>query len=184
MTEIVCTGLDGGNPLHMLASLGLLRAGHDRHLVTAMSWRFDAQWRPVFAVNDGPNTFWEAMCDAIAPRRLWRARRRLEAYAVDLRDAEAATTLAKSMVETAKATKNRMAIKSARDRRSYALQFNDPQDDTRSQVAVNCLAFIGLACLPVVPLARRPATVGFGSFPTASGASNPGGTDENENGPR
>ncbi len=49
MNEIVCTGLDGANPLHALAAFGLLRVGHRiRGDSLRMSWRsVDGLWHPV-----------------------------------------------------------------------------------------------------------------------------------------
>jgi hypothetical protein len=312
MNTLVCTGLDGANPLHMLASLGILHGGHEPGFVSAMSWQFDAQWRPVFSVNDDSGALWDALCDCISPRRLWQARHRLDGALAALQEAGDAAASAKSAVEANRTAGDRTALRNAKDRmaqaqaqtrrmrtrcrrlenafsavgrartatihpivakadhldditkgglsregfravaglpaqtgivglaadlevqdkkkttigrtafsfannnskkmlladfakaavfctperlrdgvlgpgqmldgatglgwdpgsqRSYALQFWDPQDDTRSQVAVNCLAFIGLACLPVVPGEGRPATTGFGTFIGAAGPS-------------
>lgn len=49
------------------------------------------------------------------------------------------------------------------DQRSYALQWKDPQTEPKQvEVATNVLAFLGLACLPAMPGARRLVAVGFG----------------------
>lgn len=312
MNTLVCTGLDGANPLHMLAALGILCAGHEQGFVSTMSWQFDAQWRPVFSVNNDSGALWDALSDSVSPPRLWQARQKLDGALAALREAGSAAALAKSAVEANRTAGDKTALRDAKDRlaqaqaqtrrmrtrcrrlenaisavgrtriatihpivakadhldditkgglskdgfravaglpgqagivglaadlevqdkkkttigrtafsfannnsmkmlladfakaavfctperlrdgvlgpgtildgttglgwdpgsqRSYALQFHDPQDDTRSQVAVNCLAFIGLACLPVVPKEGRPATIGFGTFTGAAGPS-------------
>ncbi|MFA4945645.1 MAG: hypothetical protein WC789_13230 [Lentisphaeria bacterium] len=48
MNEIVCKGLDGANPLHMLASLGLFRllCLHDAN--AKMAWRMENAWHPAY----------------------------------------------------------------------------------------------------------------------------------------
>jgi len=46
MTEIICTGLDGANPLHVLAALGLLRLASRRDPRATLHWRFEVGWRP------------------------------------------------------------------------------------------------------------------------------------------
>lgn len=47
MTEIICTGLDGANPLHVLAALGLLRLASRQDPCATLRWRFDGSWRPI-----------------------------------------------------------------------------------------------------------------------------------------
>lgn len=47
MNEIVCTGLDGTNPLHVLAAFGLLQLGHAVDPSTTLHWRQIHGWRPV-----------------------------------------------------------------------------------------------------------------------------------------
>jgi len=50
VNEIICTGLDGANPLHMLASLGLLRLADRIAPGARLGWRTAAgAWRPVLA---------------------------------------------------------------------------------------------------------------------------------------
>ncbi len=45
--EIVCTGLNGANPLHLLAALGTVRLLSDRDLSLKVFWRGLDAWRPV-----------------------------------------------------------------------------------------------------------------------------------------
>lgn len=54
------------------------------------------------------------------------------------------------------------------DQRSYALQWKNPETEAKQvEVAANVLAFLGLACLPAMPGARRLVAVGFGEATTA-----------------
>lgn len=45
---ISCQGLDGSNPLTMLAALGLFAIGSRRGLVSGMGWEWQGGWRPFF----------------------------------------------------------------------------------------------------------------------------------------
>ena len=52
MNEIVCTGLDGANPLHVLATFGLLHLSDRIVPGTALSWRrSNGAWRPVLHIT-------------------------------------------------------------------------------------------------------------------------------------
>jgi hypothetical protein len=53
--RICCPGLDGSNPLTMLASLGLLAIGSRRGLVVGMGWEWQGGWRPFF-MSDADGT--------------------------------------------------------------------------------------------------------------------------------
>jgi hypothetical protein len=56
MTHIECPGLDGSNPQHFMASLGVLRLLHRQNVETRMTWTFACgTYRPVFA---RPQTDW------------------------------------------------------------------------------------------------------------------------------
>lgn len=49
------------------------------------------------------------------------------------------------------------------DQRSYALQWRNPETEPKQvDIAANVLGFLGLACLPAMPGARRLVAVGFG----------------------
>jgi hypothetical protein len=52
MSEIICTGLDGTNPLHVLAALGLLQIGHAVDGSTTLHWRRGQTWSPVLSSTD------------------------------------------------------------------------------------------------------------------------------------
>lgn len=45
--ELVCPGLDGTNPLHVLAALGLLQLGSTNGLALSLHWRHEQTWYPV-----------------------------------------------------------------------------------------------------------------------------------------
>jgi hypothetical protein len=51
--RISCPGLDGSNPLTMLAALGLFAIGNSRGLVTSMGWEWLGAWRPFFIPGVG-----------------------------------------------------------------------------------------------------------------------------------
>lgn len=64
MTEIICTGLDGTNPLHVLAALGILRLQTHRNPSTTMAWVEESGWNPVFNQNSlelSALSFYEAL---------------------------------------------------------------------------------------------------------------------------
>lgn len=48
-----CPGLDGANPLTMLAGLGLFSIGSRRRLMDGMGWEWQGGWRPFFRINVG-----------------------------------------------------------------------------------------------------------------------------------
>ena len=52
MSEIICTGLDGANPLHVLAALGLLQIGQTVDEATTLHWRRGQSWFPVLRSTD------------------------------------------------------------------------------------------------------------------------------------
>ncbi len=55
MTELVCTGLDGTNPLHVLAALGLLQLGSAADATTTLHWQPGATWCPVLSTAMNPD---------------------------------------------------------------------------------------------------------------------------------
>jgi len=62
--------------------------------------------------------------------------------------------------------------------RSYALQFRNPQNEVTCQAMHHALAFVGLACLTVVPLGEERATLGVVQFGVEADAEDPDGGDE------
>jgi hypothetical protein len=70
MKELICRGLDGSNPLHVLAAFGLLRLGQVRDPGTTLHWIDYGGWRPVIrghepAVLD-PNAIAHSLNDLAA----------------------------------------------------------------------------------------------------------------------
>lgn len=56
--------------------------------------------------------------------------------------------------------------------RSYALQFSNPEKTVSCQPVQHALAFIGLACFPVLPVASGRSTSGVYSFPVSGRTGN------------
>ena len=66
MTEIVCPGLDGTNPLHVLAALGVLRLTIPHDAQATLAWRWMGHWTPVIGhvIDAWPNDDLAATCIA------------------------------------------------------------------------------------------------------------------------
>lgn len=78
MNTIVCKGLDGGNPLHMLAALGMMVACEQKGVFQSLYWQRRQVWTPCINISCTESELWPKVCDVIIPRRIWRARQRLE----------------------------------------------------------------------------------------------------------
>lgn len=65
MSELVCTGLDGTNPLHVLAALGLLQLGNAVDATTTLHWLYGHNWCPVLRTRDAAVFAPAAIADAL-----------------------------------------------------------------------------------------------------------------------
>lgn len=86
---IVCSGLDGSDPLTLLATAGLFTVGVQTGVVERLGWQFTDAWRPVFV---GPGTreqLVDAVLEALAGRKAAETRSRLDQAQRELRLANA-----------------------------------------------------------------------------------------------
>lgn len=315
---IVCDGLDGGDPLTMLASLGFLVIGDRAECIDRMWWQWDGAWRPAYRSSCDEEALVDAVLDFMVGREAAAARAELESIETALADLEGQLRIAKAAVDAAASGVARREEKTAYDalvarqkelkmqsakmaecveqlasrgvaerhpvtglaqhlddstkgglsraqlrslatgstpapylsglacdldtpgkkpviarthlsfannnsgkqllkdfaalarlategrvcdalfgaglvrdaitglgwdpasQRAYALQFRNPQDEVTCQAMHHALAFIGLACLTVVPLGADRATLGVGQISVETDAEEPGGGDEEE----
>lgn len=82
--ELVLTGLDGQNPLGLLAALGALRVAERVDATTRLSWRDEGRWRPVLY---GEVSRASLVAAVMADRATWLDEPALElTYGEDVRD--------------------------------------------------------------------------------------------------
>lgn len=137
MTEIICTGLDGKNPLHVLAALGLLQLGSSMGQEVTLHWRLDQSWHPVVNVREQTST--TAPMDATSIAQALRALARVgERDQSQERLARDLGTSRKQLIERSK--KERSAAKEAAkslasdERRQSLLEFELRLDRELSEI--------------------------------------------------
>jgi len=78
MTNIECPGLDGANPLHFLASLGVLRMGVEAGFIDALYWVKNGKWTPGFVSSKTKADLAVVLCEGFLPKNVFKFRERLE----------------------------------------------------------------------------------------------------------
>jgi len=86
MRELTCSGLDGTDPLTMLASYGVLSLGSRAGLIRAMGWRPSPRWHAAFLVRGSRGDLIDALLEAIAGRDTDEARRALDALSARMEE--------------------------------------------------------------------------------------------------
>lgn len=78
MNELVCTGLDGTDPVTAMATFGLLGVLELHDPAIRLSWHLDGVWRPVLATTLDQEMVCEAVIEALVGRKAAADREELE----------------------------------------------------------------------------------------------------------
>ena len=110
---MVCTGLDGGDPLTTLASLGLLAIGDQADCIERMWWDWFGAWRPVYETTVSEDELVECVLEFLVGGQAASARANLEAIEGKLRSLDAELGRTKAAVESASDRATKAAARAA-----------------------------------------------------------------------
>lgn len=151
--ELLCPGLDGSDPLTLLASLGLFSTGVSAGLLTRMSWRWQGGWRPVFQTAASEAELIDCVIEALVGHEAATARTDLECLerdaerlARELELAETAFAQAQARATKREAKAQRDALKAALKQLKAQVQLRESQVNRLATAAVEDRhAVVGIA---------------------------------------
>jgi hypothetical protein len=101
MNEHLCPGLDGANPLHLLAACGMMSALEDAGLDVRLGWRDAGGWHPVLMVALDRPAFCQRLAECFLPPEIIQARQASDASKAGILKAEQELAAAKEAAQAA-----------------------------------------------------------------------------------